>query len=484
MAVLVSLIAMALTQYRALLDVAIRPISWFWLCNVADLLPKMTSILHHPEHWIAASLVTVCAASVIWRQLEMQPASVMQPILSVALLAIGLACSYYLWPAAFAAVSISDQWRDRSPDRSVKDRTGWRIVAGLSCCLILFNSRTTYQELMGGSTNPDIVDVTRWNTRGNVALMNLDHAARWNSKEIAALFQLVLNDRWDVFGDSYASYSQFCLDLRHGRASSYLRPDGTWGGSRQGIRKWSPTLLAVDSKDISTIRSIAISPYWSLMGIDSSETVFGSKSETRNRPQQRQALECIMSLEWPSPGSTRTIENTVVAKGETSSNVVADVLCAARFPYAGLRFISGDAGDDGDNIRMWCYLALASRVHRHSGATSLLDQGRAATLVRRLLSRHMLSSEERGQIARTVAALGLGDLAHALDPRFANRNESRGHLRTNREASQDLAFPQSRQPESPTPSFSADETAVRQAIAGGDHSRATALLSELEGSVK
>ncbi|MFG0334333.1 MAG: hypothetical protein ACF8TS_13290, partial [Maioricimonas sp. JB049] len=162
------------------------------------------------------------------------------------------------------------------------------------------------------------------------------------------------------------------------------------------------------------------SPHWQILGIDSRRTIFGHVHDSRNRPQAVRALSSLRQLEWPPLQGGRLAPNVLAAAEIEDFHRVAAVLCAIRFPYAGLRVLP--PGDDAGtrDVRTWCYLELAHRVRRHTGAASLLHQSRAVQGLREAVRESRLTPEETLRAALSLESLGLIDEAAALADRVSS----------------------------------------------------------------
>ena len=337
------------------------------------------------------------------------------------------------------------------------------MIAGsvaISAARLAGHSTYFLASLLDTPPPPRLIDPTRWETSGPVLLMNLDHASDWQTPRCRESFQLLLDDRWDIFDDLYPNYANVCRDIGNIRAISYLRSDGQWGGYIRWTNEWKPTLLVVDSRDRDVLRRLSLSPDWRVVGIDAKRTIYAWDDAPQNKRQLAYATNTFLRLEWPRPLPDDWDSRLLVAHEPREWRRVASVLSAMRLPYAALRTLPLDWEWETEKERAWAYTELAHRTHRHAAETSLLDQFRAVARLRRGLEESRFSGKEKVRIARGLAALDLAELAHEFEP-FAN------------------APPESKPSPDATP-----EQHLRHALARADAARFPQLLPQLSSSVR
>lgn len=217
---------------------------------------------------------------------------------------------------------------------------------------------------------------------------------------------MLVNNRWDLFGDRYAMYQRLCRDLSEIRSSHYLRTDGKWGGYRHWVDAWKPALLEVPASDIDSLRRLSLSPHWKVMGLDSRRTIFGLAQLTENKPQIQAAARLLSELEWPSRTFGGELNGIIVATSRQERIAVARSLLALRLPYAALRVMPEPVRHDCEWLLAMSYFELAHRVFRQTRTHSLLDQYRAVNRLRRLLHGGRLSSRDAFRVARGLEELG------------------------------------------------------------------------------
>lgn len=389
-------------------DVALRPLSWSWLQVPHELLPSLQTPVILPEKWLSLGAMLAVAA-LLWRVRvgrnldggSLRKYGLLGGLFCFSLL--GLGCAHYYFLSALAGLllvlsmgTVQGTW------------PGWNRISSVAIGLAVIGLvwQTDKLAFVAGVVPVRRVDPSMWVQRGRVILMDLDESLAWQTGRLAHQFQLVLDDRWDLFGGLYSEYLGTCRDLKEVRIHSYLRSDGRWGGYKRVVNDWNASLLVVNSQQLGAIRGLSNSPDWKLMGIDGERTLFGSQKEPANLPQLQQALQAILFLEWPSRQQTIEIEETIVVGDDSDARNVANVLCAIRLPYAALRYIREDRSPQAEKVRTRCYLELAHRVYRHSGEGSLLDQYRAISRLRGEIQEGVWSERELVSIARALEGIG------------------------------------------------------------------------------
>uniref|UniRef100_A0A7C2K097 Uncharacterized protein n=1 Tax=Schlesneria paludicola TaxID=360056 RepID=A0A7C2K097_9PLAN len=383
---------------------ALRPVSWLWIRPPAALLPALSPMIASPTGLLALILLLPFWSLQWWAALSQRDdAQSLSRLVSLMVCHVmGLGCLWYSFLTGVALVSLH-----RGPARWAL--LSWRPRTVLTAAIAVALGRvllvTDTAPLLAGAPVQRLVQPTAWNTSGPVLLLNLGHTADGRQGTMARQLPLLVDDRWDCLGSFYPTYAAICRDLREVRDFRYLRTDGEWGGYTPWIQAWSPALLAVDSTDTESIRGLSLSTDWRVMGIDGRRTLFGRADEPRNLPQMRQALNCLLTLEWPARLSAFSLENTILSGNAADDRIVAGALCGLRFPYAGLRFLRNDRSTAAERVRVLCHLELAHRVSRYASQGSLLDQYRAVVLARRYLHSAAVSAEDRTTIERALQTL-------------------------------------------------------------------------------
>lgn len=394
-------------QRPGFLPALLRPVSWIWLRPPATLLPSCAAAFTTADAWRPHLCLSLFLLD-LWRRKLTQPVQGPPLLLLLTASLIGLGCVRYLALCGLAAAVMV-------PPARAGSEGGWgkRVLFLGGLIWIVVQTSLDWpvysQWFVQGSVPPRMVDPLRWGTRGGVLLMNLDHSADWQAPHLRHAFPLLIDDRWDLYGDFYPEYAALCRDLGEVRHESYLLTDGTWGGYRATLRHWSPALLVVDSQDLDRIRSLSLSPDWRVLGIDGRRTIFGFTEAPQNQPQFQRTVQVLFQLEWPTHA---VLDPQVLAVPDAvAARRVAAVLCALRLPYAALRVIREDESPQADVLRTWCYLELAHRARRYAGAASLVDQFRAVHRLRKGLHNLLWSPSDRDRIARSLSALELDDVA-------------------------------------------------------------------------
>ena len=425
-------LALILTDtLHAFLATLLRPLSWSWIpvqavglqstgpviLNGATGLPFALLLLFLIASWFhmlsrfrpAADSAAATPADTMVLQDRHGPL----PVWSVLILSlIGLCCGRYFW-MCLCCIAATET---RQLELTSRFRTAQFLCA--VCLTFVLAGGTALLEPEPGSSQrspavTDLVDPIDWEIQGNVLLMDLDQSADWQSSRMRSRFRLIADDRWDVSGSEYISYSAICRDLFEVRADSYLRADGRYGGYKQTIRDWSPVLLVTASSQLDRIRQLSLSPHWTTLSIDSRRTVFGRSDDPQIALQRQRAAGTLLAMEWPVQ-PLDNLNSVILAATDSDLRTVAEVLCAIRLPYAALRALPSDQLQATRKIRTWCFLELAHRARRHSGQASLLHQFRAMSLVREIQTAGQWSAEEQLRIARSLEGLGQFDLALRL----------------------------------------------------------------------
>lgn len=411
----IGLLALIDPGFRAAL---LRPVSVWSLANNHRLLDSTSLPFHSESPWyIPAGLILLLVIG-FWYSARDAGVGVTWPAILTAAL-FGLTSAYYLWLASFVGILLAVAGL---PPQTRQDETSrWPAYAwGAACALLLFRSVIAWPTLstflLTGNVPARRIDPSTWNGAGPVLLLDLDHSSDWQTPELHERFPLLINDRWDLFGDQYPAYAALCRDLSEGYADHYIRDDGTWGGYLSTLREWTPSLLVTDSRDIQTIRRLSLSPHCNVLGIDSRRTMFGRAEDPETQLPGARAIAELLDLEWPSRGSTDINPQVIVAHQPSDWRQVAEVLCAMRFPYAAFRVMPQDSSTETELLRTTCYLEIAHRVLRETGHIALLDQFRTANRLEHHTVEDSPTARTARRLSRGVAALGLTDLAKAILP--------------------------------------------------------------------
>lgn len=378
-----------------------RPITWSAING--NFLPTSAMSLDEPATWIPFGL-TFIAVVHSWRlawnaERRSRPTLLCLSAFSV----LAMTCRYYQWLALLGVISCSDYTtsfrRVVVPERLLR----WSLLP-----IVLLSHAShfdSYRSLvLTGHWPRQFVDPAEWGTSGRVMLMHPADSSRWQTEQLRKSFAMLVDDRWDLFSDQYRNYALVCRDLSEFRSSRYLRSDGSWGGYKQSIDEWKPTLLVADSSDLDGIRRLSMSPDWNVVGIDAHQTILAAADEPKNAGQIRIASRLLSELEWPSSQFDGSYGNVLAASSTSARLKVARALLAMRLPYAALR-VMPEANVPTDDIAALCYFEISHRVFRHTHAHSLLDQYRAVYHLRKLADDNRLSARQLIRVARGLEAL-------------------------------------------------------------------------------
>ncbi len=397
-----------------------RPLTW---SAVAENHLSMSLVsVDDSTTWVAFGLtlfVVVHSWCLAWKTTRRTP-ELLLPLAFFSVLS--LTCRYYQWLSLLGIVSCSDY--SVSVRRIVLSDRLLRWSLFLIVLLSLaprFDSYCSF--VMTGHWPRQYVDPAEWGTSGRVMLMHPDNSSRWQTAASRKSFQLLVDDRWDIFGDEYRNYRLVCRDLSEFRSSRFLRSDGTWGGYKQWTEKWKPTLLVVDSSDLDGIRRLSMSPDWNVVGIDSHRTILAAQGEPENASQLRIAARLLSELEWPSTQFDGSYGNVIAANGSSAQEKVARVLLAMRLPYAALR-VMPQTDNPTDDLSALCYFERSHRVFRHTQANSLLDQYRAVYHLRKLAAGNELSAKQLIRVARGLETLGESETAIEFATQLFDQSKS------------------------------------------------------------
>jgi len=335
---------------------------------------------------------------------------------------LALTCRYYHFLSLLGVVRCSDY--SVSVCRIVLPRKFLRWSLFLIILLSLSPRFVSYRSfVLTGHWPRQFVDPAEWDTSGRVMLMHPENSPRWQTAALRKYFQLLIDDRWDMFSDEYQNYRLVCRDLSEFRSSRYIRSDGTWGGYKQWTEEWKPTLLVVDSSDLDGIRRLSMSPDWNVVGIDSHRTILAAAGDPKNANQARIASRLMSELEWPSLQFDGSYGNVIAANDSSAQVKVARVLLAMRLPYAALRMIP-QTDNPTDDLSALCYFERSHRVFRHTQANSLLDQYRAVYYLRKLATGNELSAKQLIRVARGLETLGESETAIEFATQLIDQSNS------------------------------------------------------------
>jgi hypothetical protein len=379
-----------------------RPLTWESVSQ--NVLPMTPAVGDGLTSWLAFGLTVVLVAHSWWTVWNSDRPGHSRLILLSVFSLLAFTCRYYQWVSLLGIVCLAYSATRKLRPVDQERRLRWSAVA--MAMLFLFPQIESYQSFtLTGHWPRQFVNPPEWGTSGRVMLMNPEFSSRWQTSESREAFDLIVDDRWDLFRDQYNNYRQVCDDLRDVRSSRYLRTDGTRGGYQQWTEQWKPTLLVADSADLDGIRRLSLSPHWKVMGIDSHRVIFGAEKEPQNSDQFRTAARLLSELEWPSPQFDGSFGNTLAATGAAPRTKVARILLAMRLPYASLRVMPESVGND-DLLVAMCHFEIAHRVFRHTRTHTLLDQYRAIYHLRHLVARGRLSAQQLVRVARGIEELG------------------------------------------------------------------------------
>lgn len=436
----------------------LRPVSWLWIPTQAVGLTSTEFALSGESFTLARGLLAVflfaVCASLFSRGVLLRPGGdgpPLAPLLVAGL--IGLACGRFFWLGACSIAAFNHRSSPcEAPRWSLQFLSASFLIVAFAEGAALLDEESAWQIRPARST--ELVDPAAWEVSGNVLLMDLDQSADWHTEKMRAKYRLLIDDRWDVFGDRYLEYAAVCRDVFEIRPKSYLRADGAAGGYLSRLKDWSPIFLVTDCRRVERVRQLSLSPHWTVLGADGRRVILGWLDDPQIGPQRQRAAGTLLTLEWPVR-PLDMIDSVLVAGDDEDLRRVAAVLCAMRLPCAALRTLpEGDAWSTL-KVRTWCCLELAHRARRHSGEIALLDQFRALALVRKIHAVGRWDSAERIRIARSLNGLGQRELAGELAPEFEAESARGPALK------------------------SSSEFRLRQAMASGEQTLAQERLAEL-----
>lgn len=397
-----------------------RPITWSAINR--NFLPTSAMSLDDSATWIPFGLTFIAVVHSWYLVWNAERRSILPLIFLSAFSVLAMTCWYYQWLALLGVISCSDYTtslrRVVLPERLLR----WSLVP-----IVLLSHASHFDSYrsfaLTGHWPRQLVAPAEWGTSGRVMLMHPGDSSRWQTEQLRKSFKLLVDDRWDLFSDEYRNYELVCRDLSEFRSSRYLRSDGAWGGYRQSIDEWKPTLLVADSSDLDGIRRLSMSPDWNVVGIDAHRTILAAADEPKNASQIRVASRLLSELEWPSSQFDGSYGNVLAASSPSARLKVARALLAMRLPYAALR-VMPEANVPADDLAALCYFEISHRVFRHTHAYSLLDQYRAVYHLRKLADDNGLSARQLIRVARGLEALDEPETAIEFATRLIEQSGS------------------------------------------------------------
>lgn len=468
---------------------ALRPVSAWWLLP-ERWLPSTAFAFGDPATWTWAWLPALCL-------LEGGRLAVMFPDvrrrrgpLWLLLAVIGLGSARYLWLSTLVML-----WT--LPPRPAGDTFGMRASHRLGRFAIVAGLLLAFGRLAGmfplyadyfvtGNLPANRVDPTLWGLRGPVLLMNLEHSRDWQSLSTRANYRLLVDDRWDVFGEMYPDYAAVCRDLEEIRHESYWRTDGRWGGYLRWMKAWQPTLLVADTGHVDAVRRLSLNPQWRLLGLDSRRTIFGTADDPRTFPRSQHALRELFRMEWPQQVGSTPDPGVLIASTDDERRRVGAALLAIRLPYAALRTLPQDGSWDTERLRAWCYVELAHRVRRYTGEISLVDQWRAVTRLQQARRESRWTASELLRIAHSLEGLEQWATAATFAGDVIDGPASRSATGTERHLAEQVIQRQqarSHAAQGVSPEESAEQQ-IRRAFAEGNSTTLAAKLPSLPADLR
>ena len=454
-----------------------RPLTWLTVPeNVLPVTPGVGDDSAGILLLILAAAVVSHSWWIVWISDRQRPA---QLLLLAVFSLLSLTCRYYQFVSLLSVVCLTEYAAVQGQSLLGERRLRWSVT--LVAMLLLWPQIASYQTfVLTGRWPRQFVDPSTWETSGRVMLMQPQHSSRWQTGRTGETFNLIIDDRWDLFRDQYRNYQQVCHDLSEVRSSRYLRSDGQWGGYKQWTEQWKPTLLVVDSSDLDGIRRLSLSPHWKVMGIDSHRTIFGAEDDAKNAKQSRTAALLLAELEWPSPQFDGSFGNVLAATGDVQRLKVARVLLSMRLPYSALRVMPERSASD-DMLSAMCHFEMAHRVFRHTRTHTLLDQYRAVYHLQKLVENDQLSAKQLLRVARGLEELDEPETAtefatQLTDPSGSNTTPEQQW------AAELVSRCRSRNAEEPPAVSDNPEVLIRQAMRSGDSTAVASHLGRLKGS--
>ncbi len=456
----------------------LRPIRWIGQSRPDAIFSEGQPAFSTGQDWRAELLLLLffvfCWVALLWK-----PEQGRRVLLAVCFLTLlGFGHAGYLWISGLTLALVF-----RVPVRSeISPRIGHAVltVALVFDAIRFLPQLGSYLDLALGEATPPVVKPAEWGIEGRVMLLDLSQSVDWQHATTRESFQLLMDDRAEVFAGEYENYAAVCRDMREILADSYLREDLEWGGYQHWLNEWSPALLVANSSNLWDIRRLSLSPHWRVMGIDARRTIFGYAKDPRNYPQSAKALGMMTQLEWPPLASSGWPDNVIAASTPRELLQVSRVLNALRFPYAALRLLPEEDTSEIRQHRVWCHLEIAHRVYRHSGQGSLLDQYRGVHGLRQLLKEPDADPEDILRGLSSLEGLGRETLANQLAQEWTEADTDLSEEQREQIEAFQSRTKASHQSSMTNKSDSDTESTIRQAILEGDREAAESELEHLE----
>ncbi len=224
---------------------------------------------------------------------------------------------------------------------------------------------------------PRLVDLNLSGITGRVLLLQPSCNQPWDRLRRIGDVSLMADNRWDRPGLDHRQYETTCQDIMAGREDLELRPDGTVGGFRDFIQQNNVSVIAVETRQLRTLRHLATNPKWQLTALDCRQAIFETQQSSASVTRARRMGEMLLHFEWPAAGRGFNPEGILELGDKTTVPSVARALTAMHMPFAALRCVQSDLSPASDNVRREAYLELAARVRDQCGQASLADLWRA-----------------------------------------------------------------------------------------------------------
>ncbi|QDS88523.1 hypothetical protein EC9_27140 [Rosistilla ulvae] len=413
-----------------LLAAMMRPLTAIIDRPPESLMPSMQVVWKTPDfgwpHVVVLLFIIDC-----WRRWFMARSTRLSDGLLLALftaLAVGSGRYFWLASLAIACTASSDRFVLLQTAEQTSNRR-WRWAAiGMAMALLAAHLGLQRHEILGSLSSARTVDTGQWNLAGPVVVQNLDLANAWELQDARQTLPLVVNDRWDIYGDFYPQYAAIVNDWSNWREHRYVRSDGQWGGFRKWFDEWNPKLIVVDANDLSTIRHHSLDSPWKTLGIDSDRVIFAQTDDRQASAPLREAARLLSILEIPRPAPEVHFERAIAFGGPSDSRKVSLVLSALRFPFAALRVLPDDDQTETEYARTMALLESAHRTLRYTGVPSLIDQTRALAHSQKLFARSDLQPPQRQQIETAIETLKQQQRIGSVDASSIRRNREQQDL--------------------------------------------------------
>lgn len=449
-------------------EVLFRPLNWWMVDAYRGLLDTlMPAISLDGVSWQHGFALIVIG--MVWFDTAQSVSRLRKSLLCLLIFSsLGTLCSYYLWLSTIA-ILLGCSREQLFPGHKRVHSVAFVVVLFLGILQLARSGTASREYLLKGTIPARRIDPSEWSLSGPMILLDLDRSNEWQDLGSDRQHPLLLDDRWEVFQDQYAEYAALVRDLREMRALIYWRTDNHFGGYLHQLKPWEPSLVVAESEDLDAVRNLSLSPHWKLMGIDAQTTIFGRAENPDIQPQIRNTGDLLLTLEWPNDSSPIFQQNVIAASTPAELRRVAAVLAAIRLPYASMRLLPEGNSVENRKIEAWCYLELAHRTFRNTGAHSLIDSFRAISLIRQLNERNQWSPPEVARLTRAVRGLGIPGLAEEIFP-ATGVEESGASLQS---------VPPDSQEESSSSEFGGGERALREQILRGRNADARLSIEQL-----